>query len=76
VTKLNYIFMVLKEHPYRREMLRQLLAAGFEPKAMVEEDSSAGDEERAKFLMRMGQASSAILCHTITRGSRGSCSRG
>jgi hypothetical protein len=45
VTKLNYVFMVLKEHPYGREMLRQLLAAGFEPKAMVEEDSSVGDEE-------------------------------
>ena len=26
-TKLDYVFMVLKEHPYGREMFRQLLAA-------------------------------------------------
>ncbi|MCX6642219.1 MAG: hypothetical protein NTV15_02380, partial [Candidatus Bathyarchaeota archaeon] len=50
---LNYVFMVLKEHPYGREMLRQLLAADFEPKAIIEEDSPVADEEREKFLMRI-----------------------
>ena len=51
--KLNYVFMVLKEHPYGREMLRQLLAAGFVPKAIIEEDSPIADEEREKFLTRI-----------------------
>jgi methionyl-tRNA formyltransferase len=53
MTSLNYIFMVLKEHPYGREMLRQLLAAGYEPKAIIEEDSPVADEEREKFLVRI-----------------------
>ena len=53
MTRLNYVFMVLKEHPYGREMLRQLLAAGFEPRAIIEEDSTVGDEEREKFLTRV-----------------------
>lgn len=51
--RLNYVFMVLMEHPYGREMLRQLLAAGFAPKAIIEEDSLIADEERAKFLTRI-----------------------
>jgi methionyl-tRNA formyltransferase len=51
--KLNYVFMLLKEHPYGREMLRQLLAADFVPKAIIEEDSLIADEEREKFLMRI-----------------------
>lgn len=50
---LNFVFMVLKEHPYGREMLRQLLAAGYEPKAIIEEDSPVADEEREKFLVRI-----------------------
>jgi methionyl-tRNA formyltransferase len=53
MAKLNYVFMVLKEHPYGREMLRQLLAAGYEPRAIIEEDSQIGDEEREKFLTRV-----------------------
>ncbi|HIH89250.1 TPA: hypothetical protein HA344_08600, partial [Candidatus Bathyarchaeota archaeon] len=53
MAKLNYVFMVLKEHPYGREMLCQLLAAGYEPRAIVEEDSPIGDEEREKFLTRI-----------------------
>ncbi|MDP2900850.1 MAG: formyltransferase family protein [Candidatus Bathyarchaeota archaeon] len=51
--RLNYVFMVLKEHPYGREMLRQLLAAGFVPKAIIEEGSPVADEEREKFLTRI-----------------------
>ncbi len=50
---LDYVFMVLKEHPYGREMLRQLLAAGLVPRAIIEEDSPVADEEREKFLMRI-----------------------
>jgi len=53
MTKLNYIFLVLKEHPYGREMLNHLLKAGFEPKVIIEEDSSIADEEREKFLTRI-----------------------
>ncbi len=53
MTKLNYTFMVLKEHPYGREMLHQLIAAGFEPLAIIEEDSPVADEEREKFLTRI-----------------------
>jgi methionyl-tRNA formyltransferase len=53
MARLNYVFMVLKEHPYGREMLRQLLASGFEPRAIVEEDSPVGDEEGEKFLTRI-----------------------
>ncbi len=53
MARLNYVFMVLKEHPYGREMLRQLLAAGYEPRAIIEEDSPIGDEEREKFLTRI-----------------------
>jgi methionyl-tRNA formyltransferase len=53
MVKLDYVFMVLKEHPYGREMLRQILAAGLEPKAIVEEASPVADEEREKFLVRI-----------------------
>lgn len=53
MVRLNYVFLVLKEHPYGREMLRQLLASGFEPSAIVEENSPVGDEEREKFLTRI-----------------------
>ena len=53
MVRLNYVFLVLKEHPYGREMLRQLLASGFEPRAIVEEDSPVGNEEREKFLTRI-----------------------
>ncbi len=49
----RYAFLVLQEHPYGREMLRQLLAAGFEPTLVVEEDSALADEEREKFYQRL-----------------------
>jgi methionyl-tRNA formyltransferase len=51
--KLDYVFMVLEEHPYGREMLMQLMKAGFEPKAIMEESSPIADEEREKFLERI-----------------------
>lgn len=49
----HYAFLVLKEHPYGREMLRQLLLAGFEPALVVEEDSPVAAEEREKFYARL-----------------------
>jgi methionyl-tRNA formyltransferase len=51
--RIHYAFLVLKEHPYGREMLSQLLAAGFEPAILIEEDSPVADEERQKFLDRI-----------------------
>jgi methionyl-tRNA formyltransferase len=50
---LRYAFLVLKEHPYGREMLRILLERGFRPGLIVEEDSAVADEERGKFLTRI-----------------------
>jgi methionyl-tRNA formyltransferase len=51
--RLNYAFLVLKEHPYGREMLMQLLEAGLEPSALIEEAFGIADEEREKFLTRI-----------------------
>ena len=49
----QFAFLVLKEHPYGREMLRQLLTGGFTPALVIEEDSAVADEERGKFLERI-----------------------
>ena len=64
----GFAFMLLKEHPYGREMLRQLLAAGHKPAIVIQEDGgprkplkknpngpmrpSVATEEREKFLKR------------------------
>lgn len=50
---LRFAFLVLKEHPYGREMLRILLERGFRPDLIVEEESPVADEERTKFLTRI-----------------------
>ncbi|MHC4376537.1 MAG: formyltransferase family protein [Planctomycetota bacterium] len=47
-------FLLLEEHPYGREMLRQLLAAGFPPALVVEERSEVARVEREKFSERIG----------------------
>lgn len=49
----SWAFLVLEEHPWGREMLAQLLAAGFVPAVVVEERSSIAGEERDKFLRRI-----------------------
>ena len=49
----RFAYLVLKEHPYGREMLAQVLSEGFVPAIIIEEDSSIGDEEREKFLKRI-----------------------
>ncbi len=51
---LRFAFLVLHEHPYGREMLRLLLEKGFHPGIIIEETSDVADEERAKFLTRIG----------------------
>jgi methionyl-tRNA formyltransferase len=50
---LNFAFLVLKEHPYGREMLRILLERGFFPALIIEEVSPVAEEERKKFLTRI-----------------------
>lgn len=50
----NFAFLALQEHPYAREMLRQLLEKGFQPKIVIEEnDGKIAQEERGKFEKRI-----------------------
>jgi methionyl-tRNA formyltransferase len=48
----TFVFMVLEEHPYGREMLMQLMNAGHFPIALIEEVSDIAGEEKQKFLER------------------------
>ena len=51
--KPNFAYLLLKEHPYGREMLEQLISKNFIPKIIITEDSAIADEEREKFLKRI-----------------------
>mgnify|MGYP001322113095 FL=1 len=53
MAKPRFAFLLLKEHPYGREMLKQILSEGFIPEIIIEEDSEIGTEEREKFLKRI-----------------------
>jgi len=53
MAKPKFAFLLLKEHPYGREMLRHILSEGFIPSIIIEEDSEIADEEREKFLKRI-----------------------
>jgi len=53
MTKATFAYLLLKEHPYGREMLRQILSEGFVPAIVITEDSAIADEEREKFLKRI-----------------------
>lgn len=53
MTRPTFAFLALSEHPYAREMLRQILDAGYKPALIVEEQSEVADEERSKFLQRI-----------------------
>ncbi len=53
MAKPKFAFLLLNEHPYGREMLRQILSEGFIPQIIISEDSDIGDEEREKFLKRI-----------------------
>ena len=52
--KPNYVFMAIKEHPWGREMLSQLIDANFKPSLIIEEESKIGEIEREKFEFRIG----------------------
>ncbi len=64
----RYAFLVLEEHPYGREMLAQLLAAGFEPAILIEERSEISDVERDKFLVRIAGHQPAPTFTELLRG--------
>ena len=49
----QFVFMVLEEHPYGREMLMQIMNAGHYPMAIIEETSDIAEEEKGKFLERI-----------------------
>jgi methionyl-tRNA formyltransferase len=49
----QFVFMVLEEHPYGREMLMQLLEKEHIPIAIIEESSETAEEEKRKFLERI-----------------------
>ena len=49
----QFVFMVLEEHPYGREMLMQLMEAEHYPMAIIEEASDIAEEEKGKFLERI-----------------------
>ena len=51
--KPKFAYLLLKEHPYGREMLKQILSEGYVPEVIIEEDSGVADEEREKFLTRI-----------------------
>ena len=51
--KPKFAYLLLKEHPYGREMLKQILSEGFVPEVIIEEASGVADEEREKFLKRI-----------------------
>tara|TARA_A100001037_G_scaffold100579_1_gene91624 strand:- start:6955 stop:7692 length:738 start_codon:yes stop_codon:yes gene_type:complete len=53
MAKPNFAFLLLKEHPYGREMLHQIVSEGFIPSIIITENSAIGDEEREKFLKRI-----------------------
>ena len=46
MAKPRFAYLLLKEHPYGREMLRQILSEGFFPAIVITEDSVIADEER------------------------------
>jgi methionyl-tRNA formyltransferase len=51
--KPKFAFLLLKEHPYGREMLKQIMSEGFIPSVIISENSEIADEEREKFLLRI-----------------------
>ena len=53
MAKPTFAYLLLKEHPYGREMLRQILSEGFVPDIIISEVSDIADEEREKFLKRI-----------------------
>ena len=64
---LRFVFMVLEEHPYGREMLRVLLENNLVPSIIIQEVSAVSDLEREKFLKRIaGQPVPPRMTELIT----------
>lgn len=53
MAELAFAYLLLKEHPYGREMLKQIISQGFIPSIIITENSSIATEEREKFLTRI-----------------------
>ena len=53
MAKPDFAYLLLKEHPYGREMLKELISENFIPKIIISEVSGIADEEREKFLKRI-----------------------
>ena len=53
MAKPRFAYLLLKEHPYGREMLRQIMSEGFLPVLIIQEDSAIAAEEKEKFLKRI-----------------------
>ena len=53
MAKPDFAYLLLKEHPYGRVMLKQLISENFIPKIIISEVSEIADEEREKFLKRI-----------------------
>ena len=66
---LNYVFLVLEEHPYGRQMLHALLEAGAAPGAVIQEVSEVADIERDKFLTRMAGQPIAARINQLLSGT-------
>lgn len=66
--EVRFAFLVLEDHPYGREMLSQLVRAGFVPQLVIEERSRVAEVEREKFLQRMRGFSIAPPVDTLLAG--------
>ena len=53
MAKPDFAYLLLKEHPYGRDMLKQLISENFIPKISISEVYEIADEEREKFLKRI-----------------------
>ncbi|MEM6993780.1 MAG: formyltransferase family protein [Myxococcota bacterium] len=63
-----FAFLALREHPYARQMLQTLLAAGFVPSLVIEEDSEVARVEHDKFLERLAGFPVAPSMDTLLAG--------
>ena len=53
MAKPRFAFLLLEEHPYGREMLSRIIAAGHIPILIIEESSEIANQEREKFINRI-----------------------
>ena len=53
MAKPRFAYLLLKEHPYGRGMLKKILSENFIPEIIIQEDSKTADEERNKFIKRI-----------------------